>query len=511
MIVADEDLKATLRVLEYLNASPELRSQISGNDTLKKIFESSRRLAFRSKDEIHALQRERKVIRKTSDLKLLDQTGIRKIKHERMLGSSFPVTYPKEGEMMGTRIELGHNGDDETVSLEGCVHRLSLTADLEPPSLSPQPASVTSIPTEHCQTPFIPAMIPQHLASTPACSSSDSKSGYIGSLNNRKLCHICHASYNRLHHFYDQLCPDCADFNYSKRESSANLRGKIAVVTGGRVKIGFCVALKLLRCGSTVVVTTRFPQDAYQRFKMEADFSRYKDRLRICGVDFRHLTMVHWFCKWLHASFPVIDILINNSAQTVRKPPPFYRHLLDAELKLFRRSDCNEVGGDGVVIYYENSLRMPQSDPSMPMLFDERNDRGGSAVQSSLTVDKVVPLSVAWSQAVLISSDALISSDRNIFGSESKAEQLFPSGLYDIDNQQVDLRTSNSWTLKMGEISTVEMMECHAINAFAPFILISELRSSMQRAGDDSIFFFMNDLTFNECSWCTQHAPTHCI
>ena len=62
-----------------------------------------------------------------------------------------------------------------------------------------------------------------------------------------------------LHHFYDQLCPGCADLNWRKRTQSARLEGRVALVTGGRVKIGFQVVLKLLRAGARVIVTSRFP------------------------------------------------------------------------------------------------------------------------------------------------------------------------------------------------------------------------------------------------------------
>lgn len=38
-------------------------------------------------------------------------------------------------------------------------------------------------------------------------------------------CYVCKAKYSRVHHFYDQLCPDCAAFNYAKRSETADLWG----------------------------------------------------------------------------------------------------------------------------------------------------------------------------------------------------------------------------------------------------------------------------------------------
>lgn len=63
-----------------------------------------------------------------------------------------------------------------------------------------------------------------------------------------------------------RLCTACGDHNYSKRNDRISLTGKVAIVTGARVKIGYHTALKLLRCGATVVATTRFVNDAVNRF-----------------------------------------------------------------------------------------------------------------------------------------------------------------------------------------------------------------------------------------------------
>ncbi|KAL5033886.1 hypothetical protein RTP6_001785 [Batrachochytrium dendrobatidis] len=63
----------------------------------------------------------------------------------------------------------------------------------------------------------------------------------------------------------------------------------------------------------------------------------------------------------------------------------------------------------------------------------------------------------------------------------------FPDGRLDRDDQQIDLRSQNSWTMQIGQISTVEMLECHVINAFAPWVLISELKSLMEATGNPVI------------------------
>ncbi len=63
----------------------------------------------------------------------------------------------------------------------------------------------------------------------------------------RPHCYVCKQKYSSVHFFYDQLCPPCAAFNFTKRTELADLSGRTALLTGGRVKIGFQAGLKLLR------------------------------------------------------------------------------------------------------------------------------------------------------------------------------------------------------------------------------------------------------------------------
>src|SRR5262249_41914132 len=94
-------------------------------------------------------------------------------------------------------------------------------------------------------------------------------------LNEPRRCYVCRQLYRRLHPFYPALCPQCGDDNSARRHQTADLSGVVALVTGGRVKIGYQAALKLLRGNATVVVTTRFPRDAARRFAGESDFAAW--------------------------------------------------------------------------------------------------------------------------------------------------------------------------------------------------------------------------------------------
>ncbi|HMH88528.1 MAG TPA: hypothetical protein VK523_07785, partial [Steroidobacteraceae bacterium] len=108
-------------------------------------------------------------------------------------------------------------------------------------------------------------------------------------------CYICKKAFTKMHRYYDSMCEACGDLNYAKREQTADLSGHYALITGARVKIGFQASLKLLRAGAHVIVTTRFPVDAVERYAKEADYAHFHERLQIYGLDLRHTPSVELF------------------------------------------------------------------------------------------------------------------------------------------------------------------------------------------------------------------------
>ncbi|HEX7569704.1 MAG TPA: SDR family NAD(P)-dependent oxidoreductase, partial [Verrucomicrobiae bacterium] len=144
-------------------------------------------------------------------------------------------------------------------------------------------------------------------------------------------CYVCKKDYAQIHHFYDQLCPACAELNWRKRSEIADLRGRVALLTGGRVKIGYQAGIKLLRAGAQLIVCTRFPRDSALRYAAEPDFKDWGHRLEIFGLDLRHTPSVEAFCKHLLATRSRLDFIINNACQTVRRPPDFYEHMMELE------------------------------------------------------------------------------------------------------------------------------------------------------------------------------------
>ncbi len=147
-------------------------------------------------------------------------------------------------------------------------------------------------------------------------------------LSSERNCYVCKAEFTTLHHFYDSMCKSCGDLNYRKRFQTASLHGKVALITGSRLKIGYHATLMLLRAGATVIATTRFPVDSAERYAKEEDFANWKERLHIHGLDLRHTPSVEIFASYIEQRYDRLDILINNAAQTVRRPPGFYAHLI---------------------------------------------------------------------------------------------------------------------------------------------------------------------------------------
>lgn len=150
-------------------------------------------------------------------------------------------------------------------------------------------------------------------------------------LHSPRACYVCKKRFRKLHHFYDLLCPPCASVNWEKRHQAADLTGMVALVTGGRVKIGFEVVLKLLRAGARVVVTTRFPNDCARRFSRQADSSEWLSRLEVFGLDLRDLASVKQFCDHFSQAYGTLQILVHNACQTIRRPAAFYRSLVPGE------------------------------------------------------------------------------------------------------------------------------------------------------------------------------------
>jgi NAD(P)-dependent dehydrogenase (short-subunit alcohol dehydrogenase family) len=166
-----------------------------------------------------------------------------------------------------------------------------------------------------------------------------------GTLIKPRPCYQCKVRYVDVDAFYHQLCPDCAALNRRRREARTDLTGRRAVLTGGRAKIGMYLALRLLRDGADLTITTRFPRDAARRFRSMPDSGDWLHRLNIVGIDLRQIGQVVALADAIAADGQ-LDILINNAAQTVRRSPDAYALLVAGEAQeLLDSSRVLELGG----------------------------------------------------------------------------------------------------------------------------------------------------------------------
>jgi NAD(P)-dependent dehydrogenase (short-subunit alcohol dehydrogenase family)/CYTH domain-containing protein len=274
--------------------------------------------------------------------------------------------------------------------------------------------------------------------------SSNAPGAIAGELRNARGCYICHARYTTVDAFYHWLCPDCAATSHAKRDQRTDLTGRRALLTGGRAKIGMYIALRLLRDGADLTITTRFPHDAARRFADLSDSPEWLTRLTIVGIDLRDPTQVVALADEVAAAGPV-DILINNACQTVRRSPGAYAHLVAAEREPLPAG-----------------IRLPEI-----VSFDRISEAHPAALVGSLR-EHPVAHHERTRQALTAGSASL---EAYSTGTAVDAGGLLP-----------DLQPTNSWTHTVDEVDPLELLEVQLCNQTAPFILVSRLRPAMRAA-----------------------------
>ena len=260
-----------------------------------------------------------------------------------------------------------------------------------------------------------------------------------GRLLRARGCYVCKRRYHEVDAFYHQLCPACARLNHQRRGARTDLTGRVALLTGGRAKIGMYIALRLLRDGAATTITTRFPHDAARRFASMPDSQEWLHRLRIVGIDLRDPAQVVALADEVAGRGP-LDILISNAAQTVRRSPGAYAALVAAE-----------------------SAALPDGPQPEVLRFDHAADAHPAALVGSIAAHPE-PQSVT---ALALTVDGA-SPERIASGTAIDAGGLMP-----------DLRPINSWTQRLDEVDPLELLEVQLCNVTAPFLLASRLRPSL--------------------------------
>jgi NAD(P)-dependent dehydrogenase (short-subunit alcohol dehydrogenase family) len=258
-----------------------------------------------------------------------------------------------------------------------------------------------------------------------------------GTYPRSRRCYVCKSPYRQADVFYHALCPDCAADNTARRSLTCDLRGRRVLLTGGRVKIGFQLALMMLRDGAEVLVTSRFPHDTLRRFRGAEGSERWFGRLTVVAVDLRDPRQVIGLCENLTELGEPLDVLVNNAAQTVRRPPAAYAALAAGER--------GRLPG-GVI-------RAPGYRPMSAL--PEPAAEGAWAMRQVLGLTPVDTLAGRAAGALPPGPET---------GAGVDEAGLLP-----------DLSPANSWSARLGELDPAELLETQLVNALAPALLADRL------------------------------------
>jgi NAD(P)-dependent dehydrogenase (short-subunit alcohol dehydrogenase family) len=288
---------------------------------------------------------------------------------------------------------------------------------------------------------------PKKSSEPPLTSSSHRRS--------QKKCYICQFRFFTPHPHYPSLCNPCGQFNLASSSlslpSALSLKSRNALVTGGRLNLGYHTALRLLRCGARVIVSTRYPRDAESRYTHEKDFPIWRDSLRIVGADFRAAADVFSLVdivksqlrRWNDDGEIHLDILINNAAQTLTDP-------LEVERQAVRKEAQLEIEGRDAT----NHLQLSPSRYQAQI-------RGG--VQSTqLLAFESEPEAVVESKSLM---DAGHTPEINLPTGSSHNTSLMTAPNHG----------KSSWMQTLHQIPYEDVISAHSVNTFVPLILIREL------------------------------------
>ena len=286
-----------------------------------------------------------------------------------------------------------------------------------------------------------------------------------------KNCYICKEKFglDNIHSFYGNLCKKCGEYNYSFRTMKLDFTGRIAIVTGGRVKIGYYIATKLLSYGAKVLITSRFPKDALFKFQKDPDYEKWKNNLVIYPIDFRIFESTIKFIQFINDNFPHVDILINNAAQTIRRTASYYKYLLPIETKdLTKEEDKKIIKND--FINLQKQLKESESTTKLNNPSQAKKEIQNALISlvdnKSKECQEILPLSVIASQI-------------RIMEEKSQPHVTVMGG----DGQPYDFsKGKNSWNFEFDEIPFQEFTEVQIINTWTPYYLCVKLKPLMMNS-----------------------------
>ncbi|GAA1968384.1 SDR family NAD(P)-dependent oxidoreductase [Nocardioides panacihumi] len=307
-----------------------------------------------------------------------------------------------------------------------------------------------------------PVRIDDETAGIPLVSNAPG--AFAGELVTARGCYICKQDFTLVDAFYHWLCPACAALSHVKRDQRTDLSGKRALLTGGRAKIGMYIALRLLRDGAHLTITTRFPKDAVRRFAAMEDSVDWLHRLKVVGIDLRDPTQVIALTDDVAADGP-LDIIVNNACQTVRRLPGAYSHLIEGE-----SAPLPEPG-----FYGHREL------PEM-VTFDRISEAHPAAIAGALTAHPVAHHDGESNASALAAHNAATMTALALKAGGASLQAHLAGTAVDAGGLIPDVQTNNSWTQVVDEVDPLELLEVQFCNSIAPFLIVSRLRPAMRAA-----------------------------
>ena len=312
-------------------------------------------------------------------------------------------------------------------------------------------------------------------------NNNKDKSKYI-----YKSCYICKQKLglDNINNFYGSLCKKCGDYNYSFREMKLDFTGRIAIVTGGRIKIGYFIVKKLLSYGCKVITTSRFPKDTLFKYKADPDYDLWKDNLIIYPIDFRIIQSTMKFVEYIKKNFAHVDFLINNAAQTVRRTTEYYEYLMPVEVKKLPKEDNKKIINNDYLniqnqlsenFEKEKSKSFESTDFNIVKIDLQKESKKKQIINSLKSLinesnkndnDTYIPLSVIASQIKIMEEKE--QPKICIMGGEGQP--------YDFAEGK------NSWNFELDEIPLEEFIEVQIINAWTPYYLCAKLKPLMMKS-----------------------------
>ncbi|KAK8014064.1 hypothetical protein PG990_007360 [Apiospora arundinis] len=227
------------------------------------------------------------------------------------------------------------------------------------------------------------------------------------------------------------------------------LEGRVALVTGGRINLGFHTALRLLRCGAAVIVSTRYPEDAVTRYESESDSSVWGDRLKIIGADFRAagdaFQLAEQVRKLVGQMGGMLHILVNNAAQTL----------------------TDSVKKEQSAISREKLLKGLENEK--PMLITHSYEPRVRGVTDYRLIESA---STETAKIGSIETENVVEEkNQNILASQETANTTLAV------SEGED--GPSSWAQSLADIPYEDVISAHSVNTFVPLILIRELMPLM--------------------------------